>query len=113
MSRADYVQAVLRAYLALRETPAQARPTDRVLALDLHQQQISIDQIRAAILLAAGRRIHRSPEAPKLAKIRSLAYFVPVIRELDSLENIEGYLKYLQSTARREQGQHPGSDYTE
>jgi len=113
MSKCDYVQAILRTYLELREIPAQARPNDRMLALDLHQQQVSIEQIRAAILLAAGRRIHRSPEAPKLTKIRSLAYFVPVIRELDGLEDIEGYLKYLQSTARREQGQHSGSDYTE
>ncbi len=113
MSKCDYVQAILRAYLEQQETPAQARPTDRVLALDLYQQQVSIDQIRAAILLAAGRRIQRSPEAPKLAKIRSLAYFAPVIRELDGLEDIEGYLKYLQSTARREQGLHTGSDYTE
>ncbi len=102
MSQCDYVQAVLRAYLEQRETPAQARPTDRVLALDLHQQQVSFEQIRAAILLASGRRILRSPEAPKLAKIRSLAYVVPVIRELDGLEDIEGYLKYLQSTAGRE-----------
>ncbi len=113
MSKGDYVQAVLRAYLKQHETPALARPNDRKLALDLHHQKVSIDQIRAAILLAVGRRIYRSPEAPSLAKIRSLAYFVPVIRELDSLGDIQGYLKYLQSTARPEQGQHPGSDYTE
>jgi len=113
MSKCDYVQEVLKAYLEQQETPSLARPTDRVLALDLQQQQVNIDQIRAAILLAAGRRNYRSPEAPKLAKIRSLAYFMPVIRELDGLEDIEGYLKYLQSNALRQQGQRSGSDYTE
>ncbi len=72
MSQCDYVQVVLRAYLVQQETPSRARPADRVLALDLQQQQVNIDQIRAANLLAAGRRLQRSPEALKLAKIQSL-----------------------------------------
>jgi len=45
--------------------------------------------------LAASRRLFRSTEAPPLATIRSLAYFLPVINEVLELAVSPDYFQYL------------------
>jgi hypothetical protein len=46
-------------------------------------------------LLATLRRLSRSSDLPPLLKIRSLAYFLPVIAELQQQPLPDGYLDYL------------------
>ena len=101
MSERDYLREVLRSYLDLEDTPSRARPADRNLARSLYEKGVPLARVRTAVLVASGRRRDRPADAPKLGPIRSLAYFVPVINELESLEDIEGYLEYLESTANR------------
>lgn len=113
MSAEHYVQAVLAAYLEQRDTPSQARPTDRQLARRLYDQGVPADQVRAAILVAAGRRLDRPPEAIKLGRVQSLAYFMPVIRELDGFENVTEYLSYLENSELAEMSRKAAGNYTE
>lgn len=101
MNAEEYTREVLKSYLGLEDTPDRARPADRSLARSFYERGISLAQIRTAVLVASGRRRDRPPEAPKLGRIRSLAYFVPVIEEFEGFEDIEGYLEYLESTAGR------------
>lgn len=108
-----YVSAVLRAYLELRDTPSRARLPDRTLARSLYERGVCLDQVLAALLVAAGRRLARPPDAAKLGGIRSLAYFVPVIQELEGFENLAGYLDYLENSALGEMSRQREGVYTE
>ncbi len=90
-----YVQAVLTAYLKLPQTPRRARRLDRQLALELFQRQVDQSVVFNALLLATARRLARPPEAPRLAPIRSLHYFVPVIEEILNHPLPTGYPEYL------------------
>jgi hypothetical protein len=92
-----YLQAVLETYVLLPQTPARPRPLDRRLALQLHQRGVPLQVVQSALWLAAARRAMRPPDAPPLAPIRSLYYFLPVIEEV--LENPlpTDYICYLQS----------------
>jgi hypothetical protein len=47
------------------------------------------------LLLGSLRRLHRSKDLPPLPKIRSLAYFLPVIEELQLQPLPDGYLQHL------------------
>ncbi len=62
----------------------------------LHIRGVPESLVRDALLLAHAHRLIRPQDAPQLAKVRSLRYFVPVIEEL--LENPlpSGYVRYLQ-----------------
>jgi hypothetical protein len=51
--------------------------------------------VESALLLASLRRMVRPSDLPPLPKIRSLAYFQPVITELQQQPLPEGYLDYL------------------
>ncbi len=77
--RRAYVQAVLEAYAQLPDTPQRPRPADRRLAEQLHDRNVPESVVRDALLLARARRLIRPRDAPPLAKVRSLRYFLPVI----------------------------------
>lgn len=102
MNVEDYVRQVLRSYLDLEDTPTRDRPADRRLARSLYEQGVSQAHVRTAFLIAAMRRRYRPADAPKLGRIRSLAYFVPVIKELEGFDDIEGYLEYLERDTDRQ-----------
>ena len=96
---ATYVIAVLNLYGELPDTPRRTNPQDQRQARGWFDRGVPLTVVEAALLLASLRRI-RPPGAPPLPRIRSLAYFQPVIEEL--LENPvpEGYVQYLRVKLR-------------
>lgn len=56
--------------------------------------------VETALLLACLRRTVRPAEVPPLPRIRSLAYFQPVIEELCEHPTPAGYLQYLRLKLR-------------
>lgn len=96
---AVYVIAVLNLYGELPDTPPRTNPQDQRQARTWFDRGVPLTVIEAALLLASLRRI-RPPGASPLPRIRSLAYFQPVIEEL--LENPvpEGYVQYLRVKLR-------------
>lgn len=90
-----YVAAVLMLYTDLPDTPLRPSPQDQVLARRLHEQGFSLPLVESALLLASLRRLIRPAGLPPLPRVRSLAYFQPVIAELQEQPLPEGYLDYL------------------
>jgi hypothetical protein len=98
-SRHD-IKRLLDLYCGLPHTAAR-RPSaaDRRLAAQLCDQDISLDLIEAAFLLAIARRNCRSSQDQPLPPIRSLAYFLPVVEELRLQPPHPDYLRFLRSRA--------------
>ena len=97
---AAYVAAVLLFYVDLPDTPLRASPQDRLLARTLHQQGVSLALVEAALLLGTLRRLIRPADLPPLSPIRSLAYFQPIITELQQQPLPDCYLDYLRRKLR-------------
>lgn len=96
--RADevtYVASLLTLYADLPDTPWRPSPMDQSLAKKLHQEAVPLPLIESAFLLGTWRRLTRSADLPPLPRIRSLAYFLPVIAELQLQPLPVGYLDYL------------------
>ena len=95
----DYVTKVLEAYRATPGTCGTISRADRFLAHKLFEKGIPLHAIENALVLAAGRRTFRPPDAPPLNTVRSLAYFVPVIEEvLETGDRVrEDYYKQIRS----------------
>lgn len=98
---AAYVVAVLTLYVDLPDTPLRASVSDQWLARRFHDDGVPLHAIETALLLGSLRRLIRPADAPRLAPIRSLAYFRPVIDELKAHPVPEGYLDYLRLKLRR------------
>jgi hypothetical protein len=96
-----YVAAVLMLYVDLPDTPLRPSPQDQALARRLFEQGVALPLIESALLLASLRRLVRPSEFPPLPPIRSLAYFQPVITELQHQPLPEGYLEYLRLKLQR------------
>jgi hypothetical protein len=92
-----YVEAVLETYIGLPGTPKRSSRRDRRLAATLYEKRRPLKTVRSALLLAAARRALRSAEAPILAPIRTLFYFLPVIEELLEVPQDTSYLRYLET----------------
>jgi hypothetical protein len=73
---------------------------DQSLASRLHQQAVFLPLVEFALLLATLRRLSRPADLPPLPKIRSFAYFLPVITELQQQSLPAGYLDYLRLKIR-------------
>ena len=91
----QYVDTVLSLYLMLPDTPHKPLYNDRLTASGFFAQQIPMNTIEAALLLASLRRLSRQDEQPPLLPVRSLAYFVPVIQEVTATPLPDEYLQYL------------------
>ena len=91
----DYAAAVLMLYVDLPDTPLRPSAADHCLARRFHEQGIPVSLVESALLLATLRRLIRPASLPPLPPIRSLAYFQPVIDELQQQPLPEGYLDYL------------------
>ena len=90
-----YAAAVLAIYLDLPDTPMRPSARDHWLARRLHEQGVPFAVVESALLLATLRRLIRPADLPPLPPIRSLAYFQPVIDELQQQPLPESYLDYL------------------
>ena len=96
-----YVLAVLGLYIELPDTPSRASPLDEAWARRFFQRDIPLDVVETALLLGSLRRRERSPNAPPLASIRSLAYFQPLIDELLQAPVSESYRAALRRKMQR------------
>ena len=98
---AAYVVAILTLYVDLPDTPLRASISDQWLAGRLHDDGIPVHAVETALLLGSLRRLIRPAGAPRLSPIRSLAYFRPVIEELQAHPVPDGYLDYLRLKLRQ------------
>jgi hypothetical protein len=98
---AVYIAAVLELYADLPDTPIHTGAPDQWLARRFLHDQIPLKIVEAALLLGSLRRFVRPPGMPPLPPIRSLAYFRPVIDELQAQTLPDGYLDYLRLKLQR------------
>lgn len=96
-----YVSAVLAFYLDLPDTPWRYTGLDQTTARGWFDRGIALPVVEAALLLACLRRLSRPAGVPPLPRVRSLAYFQPVVEELLENPPPEGYLPYLRLKLRR------------
>ena len=99
--REDYVRKVLEAYRNTPGTCGNLRRSDRLLAIQLYQRGIPLNKVENALVLAAVRRLIRPTDAPPLTTVRSLAYFMPVIKEVLETEVGEEYFQYARQKLHR------------
>ena len=97
---ANYVAAVVTAYVELPDTPISARAQDLSCARRFYDDGIPLPVVESALLLASLRRLARPIDAVPLPQIRSLAYFRPVIDELQNQPLPDGYFDYLRLKLR-------------
>ncbi len=98
---AMYVAAVVALYGDLPDTPLRPSLTDQAVARKLHQDTVPLSLVESALLLATLRRLTRASDLPPLPRVRSLAYFLPVITELQQQPLPDGYLAYLRLKLRK------------
>ena len=94
----SYVRRVLDVYRNSPQTTGRVNGADRRLARSLFLRRVPLEVIETAVDLATARRLVRSPQAPPLGLIRSLAYLLPVIEELLAAPPAAGYRDYLART---------------
>ena len=92
---AMYITAVMNWYVDLPDTPLRTNVQDQRQARAWFDRGIPLPVIETALLMASLRRSMRPPEVPRLPRIRSLAYFQPVIEELLETPAPASYLPYL------------------
>jgi len=95
-----YVGSVLTLYVDLPDTPLRTNSQDQRQARSWFDRGVPLSVVETAVLLASLRRITRPPGVPPLPRIRSLAYFQPVIEELLETPVPNGYLQYLRFKLR-------------
>jgi hypothetical protein len=81
-SRAQYAREVLALYRATPTTLGHVRRTDRDLAGILYDRGVPLYLVRDALLVAAARRVLNNAFSAPPPPIRSLAYVLPVLAEL-------------------------------
>jgi hypothetical protein len=99
-NEALYVSSVLTLYADLPETALRVNTQDQRQARSWFDRGVSLSVVATALLLASLRRLTRPPGVPPLPRIRSLAYFQPVIEELLESPVPDGYLQYLRFKLR-------------
>ena len=100
-SREEYVRRVLQAYRETPGTTGRVHQHDRQLAAQLHQRGVAFEAVENALVLAAARRLFRPADAPPLAAVRSLAYFLPVIEEVLERKISPDYFRYVRNKLHR------------
>lgn len=95
-----YICTVLTLYVDLPDTPLRASIQDQRLAQRLFDTGVPLSLVETALLLGSLRRLCRPSDVPPLPRIRSLAYFQPVIQELQQQPVPAGYLQYLRLKLR-------------
>jgi hypothetical protein len=97
---AAYVAAVITLYMDMPDTPMRISASDQWLARHFYQDGVPLETVETALLLGSLRRLIRPADSPRLAPIRSLAYFRPVIEELQDNPAPENYCEYLKMKLR-------------
>ena len=95
-----YTSTILTLYVDLPDTPLRAGIQDQRLAQRLFEAGIPLSLVETALLLGSLRRLCRPSDVRPLPRIRSLAYFQPVIQELQEHPVPDGYLDYLRLKLR-------------
>ena len=95
-----YVSFVLTLYVDLPDTAMRANTQDQRQARSWFDRGVPLPVVETALLLASLRRMTRPQGVPPLPRIRSLAYFQPVIEELLENPTPDGYLPYLRFKLR-------------
>ena len=95
-----YVAAVLTLYVDLPDTPLRASVPDQRQARTWYDRGVPLEVVETALLLTCLRRTVRPDDVPPLPRIRSLAYFQPIIEELRAHPAPGGYLQYLRVKLR-------------
>jgi hypothetical protein len=95
-----YTSAVLTLYVDLPDTPLRASLQDQRLAQCLFETGVPLSLVETALLLGSLRRLCRPSDLRPLPRIRSLAYFQPVIEELREHPVQDSYLDYLRRKLR-------------
>ena len=93
----QYVSAVLRCYILLPHTPHRPSRNDRRIATQLFNRQVPLDVVKTAFVLAIARRVFRTHDALPLEPIRSLAYFLPVVNEVQNADPDPVYVDLLKN----------------
>jgi hypothetical protein len=97
---ATYVTAVVTLYMDMPDTPMRVSASDQWLARHLYQNGVPLETVETALLLGSLRRLIRPADSPRLTPIRSLAYFRPVIEELQENPAPQNYRDYLRLKLR-------------
>ena len=95
-----YISTVLTLYVDLPDTPLRASIQDQRLAQRLLETGVPPSLVETALLLGSLRRLCRPSDLRPLPRIRSLAYFQPVIEELQEHPVQDSYLDYLRRKLR-------------
>jgi hypothetical protein len=105
----QYVCRLLHAYCTLPDTGGRIRPADRQLANRLFREAVPLELVLLAFRLALSRRRARPDHAAPLPPVRSLHYFLPIIKEVINLP--QDYLHYLRAReAHTADDQHDGGE---
>lgn len=97
----SYVAEVIRLYRATPTVVGHVRRADRILARRLFDQRIPLHVVRDAFVLGAARRVLQNGFSTPMPPVRSLHYFVPLVREV--LDRPPGYREMEQLVARLSQ----------
>jgi hypothetical protein len=95
-----YVSTVLTLFIDLPDTSLRAGIADQRQARLWFDRAIPLHVVETALVLATLRRLTRPTGASPLPRIRSLAYFQPVVDELLQNPVPDGYLPYLRRKLR-------------
>ncbi len=93
-----YVADLLTFFRALPGTTGRSGPADRKIAIGLHDRDVPLDLVRAALVIGAARRLLVA--SPSTTRVRSLAYFLPVVEELLLETPDPGYVAHLERRLR-------------
>ena len=98
---AEHRRRVLEAYRSTPGTAGVVRRPDHLFANQLYDRGVPLATVENALTFAAARRSARPANAARLASIRSLAYFAPVIEEVLQLNVGQEYFQHLRNKLHR------------
>lgn len=88
-SRQRYAAEVIQLYRSTPSVLGHVRQADRDLALRFFDDGVPLYAVRNALLLGAARRVLHNGFSTPMPPVRSLHYFVPILREV--MERSPGY----------------------